>query len=45
MSLPYGNELDRGGNFAALEQPELFVDELRASCRPPGADRPQTLTP
>jgi pimeloyl-ACP methyl ester carboxylesterase len=24
------NELDRGGHFAALEQPELFVAELRA---------------
>ena len=24
------NELDKGGHFAALEQPELFVDELRA---------------
>jgi pimeloyl-ACP methyl ester carboxylesterase len=24
------NELDRGGHFPALEQPELFVDELRA---------------
>jgi pimeloyl-ACP methyl ester carboxylesterase len=23
------NELDRGGHFAPLEQPELFVDELR----------------
>ena len=23
------NELDRGGHFAAFEQPELFVDELR----------------
>jgi pimeloyl-ACP methyl ester carboxylesterase len=27
------NELDRGGHFAALEQPELFVDELRAFFR------------
>ena len=25
----YWNELDRGGHFAALEQPELFVNELR----------------
>ena len=24
------NELDRGGHFAAFEQPELFVDEVRA---------------
>jgi pimeloyl-ACP methyl ester carboxylesterase len=25
------NELDRGGHFAALEQPELFITELRTS--------------
>jgi len=25
------NELDRGGHFAAFEQPELFVDELRTA--------------
>jgi pimeloyl-ACP methyl ester carboxylesterase len=28
--LVYWNRLDRGGHFAALEQPELFVHELRA---------------
>ena len=27
------NELDRGGHFAAFEQPELFVDEVRACFR------------
>ena len=27
------NEPDRGGHFAALEQPGLFVDELRAFFR------------
>jgi len=27
--LRYWNELDRGGHFAAFEQPELFVAELR----------------
>jgi len=27
------NELDRGGHFAAFEQPGLFVDELRACFR------------
>ncbi len=27
--LRYFNELDRGGHFAAFEQPELFVTELR----------------
>lgn len=25
----YWNELDRGGHFAAFEQPELFVEEIR----------------
>jgi len=29
----YWNELDKGGHFAALEQPELFVGELRAALR------------
>ena len=24
------NELDKGGHFAALEQPAVFVDEIRA---------------
>jgi pimeloyl-ACP methyl ester carboxylesterase len=31
--LLYWNELDRGGHFAAFEQPELFVAELRAFFR------------
>ena len=26
----YWNELDKGGHFAAFEQPETFVDELRS---------------
>lgn len=29
----YWNELDRGGHFAALEQPELFVNEVRSFFR------------
>jgi epoxide hydrolase len=29
----YWNQLDRGGHFAAFEQPELFVDELRSAFR------------
>jgi len=29
----YWNELPRGGHFAALEQPELFVAEVRAAFR------------
>lgn len=32
-NLVYWNELDRGGHFAAFEQPELFVGELRACFR------------
>ncbi len=32
-NLVYWNELDRGGHFAAFEQPELFVRELRACFR------------
>jgi len=31
--LRYWNELDRGGHFAAFEQPGTFVDELRAFFR------------
>jgi epoxide hydrolase len=29
----YWNELDKGGHFAAFEQPELFISELRAAFR------------
>jgi pimeloyl-ACP methyl ester carboxylesterase len=29
----YWNELDKGGHFAAFEQPELFVNELRSFFR------------
>ena len=28
------NKLDKGGHFAAWEQPQLFSEELRASLRP-----------
>ena len=28
-NIVYWNELDRGGHFAAFEQPQLFVEELR----------------
>ena len=31
--LRYWNEPARGGHFAALEQPSLFVDEVRAAFR------------
>src|SRR5262245_48550446 len=29
----YFNEVDRGGHFAAWEQPQLFTEELRAAFR------------
>jgi pimeloyl-ACP methyl ester carboxylesterase len=32
--LAYFNEVDRGGHFAAWEQPALFVSELRAAFKP-----------
>ena len=31
--LRYWNVLDKGGHFAAFEQPALFVDEVRAFFR------------
>jgi pimeloyl-ACP methyl ester carboxylesterase len=33
-SLSYFNEVDRGGHFAAWEEPELFAGEIRAAFRP-----------
>jgi hypothetical protein len=33
-NLIYFNEVDKGGQFAAWEQPELFSIELRAAFRP-----------
>ncbi|MFL5979359.1 MAG: epoxide hydrolase, partial [Gaiellaceae bacterium] len=32
-TLSYFNEVDRGGHFAAWEEPELFSDEVRAASR------------
>ena len=32
-TLAYFNEADRGGHFAAWEEPELFASELRAAFR------------
>jgi len=29
----YWNELDKGGHFAAFEQPALFTEELRKAFR------------
>jgi pimeloyl-ACP methyl ester carboxylesterase len=33
-NLVYFNEVDKGGHFAAWEQPELFSQEIRAAFRP-----------
>jgi pimeloyl-ACP methyl ester carboxylesterase len=33
-SLSYFNEVDKGGHFAAWEEPELFATEIRAAFRP-----------
>jgi pimeloyl-ACP methyl ester carboxylesterase len=33
-NLIYYNEVDKGGHFAAWEQPELFSNEIRAAFRP-----------
>ena len=33
-NLTYFNEVEKGGHFAAWEQPELFASELRAAFRP-----------
>ncbi len=32
-NIVYWNELDKGGHFAAFEQPEVFIDELRRCFR------------
>jgi hypothetical protein len=32
-NLIYFNEVDKGGDFAACEEPELFSSELRAAFR------------
>jgi len=32
-NLFYWNELDKGGHFAAFEQPKLFTEELRKAFR------------
>jgi pimeloyl-ACP methyl ester carboxylesterase len=32
-TLMYFNEVDKGGHFAAWEQPQLFSEELRAAFR------------
>jgi hypothetical protein len=32
-NLIYFNEVDRGGHFAAWEEPELFAEEMRTAFR------------
>jgi pimeloyl-ACP methyl ester carboxylesterase len=32
--LTYWNEVDKGGHFAAFEQPDLFATEVRAAFKP-----------
>ena len=32
-NLVYFNEVDKGGHFAAWEEPELFASEMRAAFR------------
>jgi len=32
--LVYYNQVDKGGHYAAWEQPELFSQEVRAGLRP-----------
>jgi epoxide hydrolase len=34
LDIRYWNELDKGGHFAAFEQPDLFVNEARSFFRP-----------
>ena len=33
-NLTYFNEVDKGGHFAAWEEPELFATEMRAAFMP-----------
>jgi pimeloyl-ACP methyl ester carboxylesterase len=42
-NLVYFNEVDRGGHFAAWEEPQLFADELRAAFRSPASVRRKVM--
>ena len=33
-NIVHWSEFDRGGHFAAMEEPDLFVDDIRAFFRP-----------
>jgi epoxide hydrolase len=39
-TITHWTEFDRGGHFAAMEQPELLVDDVRAFCRSLKRDAP-----
>jgi pimeloyl-ACP methyl ester carboxylesterase len=41
--LIYYNRVDKGGHFAAWEQPQLFSDEIRAAFRSPRSSWPAAL--
>ena len=43
--LVYFNEVDKGGHFAAWEEPQLFSAELRAAFRSLRSSAPRTMTP
>lgn len=43
-NLTYFNEADKGGHFAAWEQPELFAEEVRAAFRPLRSAQAKTAT-
>jgi pimeloyl-ACP methyl ester carboxylesterase len=43
--LIYFNRVDKGGHFAAWEQPDIFVAELRAAFRPLRSGRAAATTP
>ena len=45
-SLAYFNQVDRGGHFAAWEEPELFATEIRRGARPKprSSSRPLSTT-
>jgi pimeloyl-ACP methyl ester carboxylesterase len=43
-NLIYFNEVDKGGHFAAWEQPQLFSEEMRAAFRPAPDGRSDEMT-
>ena len=43
-SLYYFHEVDKGGHFAAWEQPQLFAEELRAAFRPLRSQQAKSVT-